>query len=148
MFILFLSSVVLLYVLSICVVLVAFCCFLFPIGLHAKRKGAKVLLLASSGVLLWVALFVCRFVLCELLLIQSVNIVTKFYIKILATGAANFFALACVFTCVVVFPFHISCVWSVYILSPFGYSAASGITKLFAAVSILSASPAIQATEK
>ena len=31
------------------------CCFLFPYGLYAKRKGAKVLPLASSLVLLWVA---------------------------------------------------------------------------------------------
>ena len=29
-------------------VVVGFCVFFFPFGLHAKRKGAKVLLLASS----------------------------------------------------------------------------------------------------
>ena len=31
--------------------------FFFPFGIYAKRKGAKVLLFASSLVLLWVALF-------------------------------------------------------------------------------------------
>ena len=81
--------------------------FLFPFRTIRKKKGRKGLSLASSLVLLWVALFGCCFVLCELVRTQSVNIVTKFYIKIFAAGAANFFALACVLTCVGVFPFHI-----------------------------------------
>ena len=88
------------------------CCWwlFFPSDDCDKKKGRKGLCLASSLVLLWVALFGCRFVLCELVRTQSVSIVTKFYIKIFAAGAANFFALACVLTCIVVFPFHISCV--------------------------------------
>ena len=89
------------------------CCFLFPFGLYVQKERAR-RVGASSLVLLWVALFGCCFVLCELVRTQSVNIVTKFYIKIFAAGAANFFALACVLTCVVVnlscFSFHIYCV--------------------------------------
>ena len=44
------------FCLSSCLVFALFvgCCLLFPYGLYAKRKGAKVLLLASSLVLLWV----------------------------------------------------------------------------------------------
>ena len=80
----------------------------FSLSDYTQKERAQVL--ASSLVLLWVALFGCCFVLCELVRTQSVNIVTKFYIKIFAAGAANFFALACVLTCIVVFPFHISCV--------------------------------------
>ena len=34
------------------------CVFFFPFGLHAKRKGAKVLLFASSLGVLWVCLYV------------------------------------------------------------------------------------------
>ena len=79
----------------------------FSLAVYAQ-KGRN--FLASSLVLLWVALFCCCFVLCELVRTQSVNIVTKFYIKIFAAGAAYGFAFACVLTCIVVFPFHISCV--------------------------------------
>ena len=70
---------------------------------RARRVGAS-----SLGVL-WVALSCCCFVFLVLGRTQAVNIVTKFYIQIFAAGAANFFALACVLTCIVVFPFHISC---------------------------------------
>ena len=82
--------------------------FPFPFRMHRQKERAQ--FLASSLGVLWVALFGCGFVLCELVRTQSVNIVTKFYIKIFAAGAANFFALACVLTCIVVSPFHISCV--------------------------------------
>ena len=91
-----------------------FCrCFLFPCGIYAKKKGRKGLCLASSLVLLWVALSCCCFVFLELGRTQAVNIVTKFYIKIFAACAAYCFALACVPTCVVVnlsfCSFHICC---------------------------------------
>ena len=45
-----------------------------------KRKGAKVLLLASSLVVLWVALSCCCFVFLVLVRCQPVNIVAEFYI--------------------------------------------------------------------
>ena len=106
---LWLSLLVLLHCLSFSTLAL---CFLFPFRTTRKKKGREGLSLASSLVLLWVALSGCGFVLCELVRTQSVNIVTKFYIKIFAAGAANFFALACVLTCVVVnlsfFSFHIS----------------------------------------
>ena len=79
----------------------------FSLADYAQKERAQSVCLASSLVLLWVVLSCCCFILCELVRTQSVNIVTKFYIKIFAAGAANFFALACVLTCVVVFPFHI-----------------------------------------
>ena len=54
------------------------CCFLFPCGIYAKRKGAKVLPLVSSLVLLWVALSGCCFVFLVLVRCQPVYIVIKF----------------------------------------------------------------------
>ena len=85
--------------------------FSFSLADYTQKERAQRFCLASSLVLLWVALFGCCFVLLELGRTQAVNIVTKFYIKIFAAGAAYCFALACVPTCVVVslsfFSFHI-----------------------------------------
>ena len=84
----------------------------FSLSDYTQKERAQSVFFASSLVLLWVALFGCCFVLLELSRTQAVNIVTKFYIKIFAAGAAYCFALACVPTCVVVnlsfFSLHIS----------------------------------------
>ena len=105
---LWLSLFVLLHCLcgSLGVVVVSFSLSDYTQKERALRVGA------SSLVLLCVALFSCRFVLLVLVRAQPVNIVTQFYIQILAAGAANLLALACVLACVVVnlsfFSFHIS----------------------------------------
>lgn len=130
-------------------VLVALWVFVsFSLSVYAQKERAR-RVGASFLVPLWVALFGCSFVLLELFRCQPVSIVAKFDIKKLPTGAANFFALACVLTCVVIFPFHIFCFLSVLtFFLPVGHSTVSGMMKLLHAVSILSAFPAIHATVK
>ena len=53
--------------------------FLFPFRMYRQKERARRVGASSLGVL-WVALFVCCFVLLELGRTQAVNIVTKFYI--------------------------------------------------------------------
>lgn len=54
------------------------CCFFFPCGCMRKKKGRKVLFLASSLVLLCVALSGCCFIFLVLVRCQPVYIVIKF----------------------------------------------------------------------
>ena len=114
--------------------LLCLCVFFFPIGLHAKRKGAKgfpcVLSCPVVGCFIWLLLCIPRTRQVSAHLYRN---------KVLEKGnpiecSKLFCARLCSYLCsskfvFLLFSFLFLLVGS-YFLSPFGYSAASGIIKL------------------